>query len=87
MCSHVETFRSLHIKVILKYLLLTHLQLFPFFPMIVDALIHEKQTVILFNDFCDVQQSFVWKEAINLEEKKILKQVKKSMGQPGKIWF
>lgn len=37
--------------------------------MIVDALIHEKQAVILFNDFCDVQQSFAWKEAINLEEK------------------
>lgn len=55
--------------------------------MIVDALIHEKQTVIVFNDFRDVQQSFAWKEAINLEEKKILKQVKKSMGQPGKIWF
>jgi len=69
MCSHVETFGSLHITVILKYLLLTHLQLFPFFPMIVDALIHEKQTVIVFNDFRDVQQSFAWKEAINLEEK------------------
>lgn len=55
--------------------------------MIVDALIHEKQTVIVFNDFRDVQQSFAWKEAINLEEKKILKQVKKAWGNQAKYGF